>query len=489
MVYKYVVSPWVGALRAVLEAVKNTMQRHFADAWLSRQLDSDLFDHKQIMKIFWPLLLDKFFIFLINAISTSLVSSLGPEAMAAVSMVGTIGGIATSVLFAVAMGGGVLIAQAKGSGDEDRLNTAVCQLTTLCVIAAALIATPLLLFAEPLMNMIYPKAEPLLIEYAVTYLRLMMTSMFLFSIFEGIFVSMRSVGDSRSSLILTVFINVVHLLCSILFINVLGLGVSGSGLSYITARALGCFVALYMLCRKGSHFKVRARAFFRLQGDIVKPIIRLGVPFSIEQLIFQGGMLIVSRYLNGWGGSPELGTLAVAMHGVTNSYFTLYTAPIATVNALATTICGQCIGARRLDLFRRYTSSFIRVGRVVALIVVVILTLLAPLALQMYHPDPDGLHMIWQMLLIGVLPLPLIWCDAMVPSYALKAAGDANYTTIVSMTALIIGRVILGYVFTITLDMGPVGIWVAQLVEWVYRAVLNHFRLRGTRWVKPELSK
>ena len=160
-------------------------------------LNSDLFTGREIMKIFWPLLLDKFFIFFINAISTSLVSSLGNAAMAAVSMVGTIGGIASSVLMAVALGGGVLIAQHKGSGSTDQMNDAVGQTTMLCVIVSAMIATPLYLLATPIMKTLYPRAESQLIEYAAQYLRLMMLSMFPYSVFEGIFVSMRSVGDSR----------------------------------------------------------------------------------------------------------------------------------------------------------------------------------------------------------------------------------------------------------------------------------------------------
>ena len=94
------------------------------NGWLHGLFDSDMFTTKQILKIFYPLLLDQFSIHLIMAVSTALVSSVGQAALAAVSMVNTLSFVVTAVMFALSAGGGVIIAQAKGSGDEERLRHA-----------------------------------------------------------------------------------------------------------------------------------------------------------------------------------------------------------------------------------------------------------------------------------------------------------------------------------------------------------------------------
>ena len=93
--------------------------------WLHRLFDSEMFSSKQILKMFYPLLLDQIAIHLIMVLTTSLVSSVGQEALAAVSMVNTLSYMVSAVLFALGAGGGVIIAQAKGSGDEKRLRNAV----------------------------------------------------------------------------------------------------------------------------------------------------------------------------------------------------------------------------------------------------------------------------------------------------------------------------------------------------------------------------
>ena len=72
------------------------------NGWLFGLFDSEMFSAKQILKMFYPLLLDQFFIHLISVLSTSLVSSVGQEALAAVSMVNTLSFVITALLFALA---------------------------------------------------------------------------------------------------------------------------------------------------------------------------------------------------------------------------------------------------------------------------------------------------------------------------------------------------------------------------------------------------
>lgn len=451
--------------------------------WMGKLFDSEMFTYKELRDMFLPLLVDQFAIHLIGVIASSLVSSVGQEAIAAVSMVNSIGFLVTAVMFALGAGGGVVIAQAKGSGDEKRLRSAVGHTTILSAGAMLVLSLALSVLAEPVVGMIYPNAEPILREYAVHYLKLNMMSQVPYAVFHSIFTAFRSVGDSKSSLVLTVFINVSHLLLSLLFINGMGLGVTGSGLSLIVARSIGCVVALVWILRTSGHLHISPRDFFRWDRETVRPIVRLCIPFGIEQILFQGGMLIVQGYLGRWGDSPEMATMALAAHAVASSMMNLYQASANAVTTMTGTVCGQCIGARKIDLCKRYNRSMIKGGRVVMLVTVLVLFPLSPLILKLYNPNPNALRDIYCMLAVAALPMPLIWCNAFVTPTMLRSAGDANFTTAVSLCALLIGRVTLGYVFTIVLNLGPVGIWLGQFVEWVFRVVMMEARFKSDKWI------
>ena len=353
--------------------------------WLCGLFDSEMFTTKELLAMFFPLLLDQFSIHIIGVLSSSLVSSVGQEAIAAVSMVNSMGFLVTAVMFALGAGGGVVIAQAKGSGDEMRLRHAVGNTTMLATGCMIVLSTILYIFAEPVVSVIYPNAEPILKEYAVHYLKLNMLSQVPYAVFHAIFTSFRSVGDSKSSLVLTIFINVSHLLLSLLFINGMGLGVTGSGLSLIVARSVGCVVAVIWIFRPRGILHISVHDFFKWDLSTVRPIIKLGIPFCIEQILFQGGMLMVQGYLSSWGDTPQMGTMALAAHAVASSLMNLYQASANCVTTMTGTVCGQCIGAGKIDLCKRYNRSMIKGGRLVLLIT-------APPALQP-QPRRHGHHL------------------------------------------------------------------------------------------------
>ena len=216
---------------------------------LNELLNSDQFTYPELQKMFWTLTLDQLFIFFISMLSTAMVSSVGEAAIAAVSMVGTVNGMVSLMFTSLATGGAIVVARAKGSGDALEIRHVIGEVTGLC--AAVSLALSLLLYAgaDVLVRLLYPHVEPLLVEYAVHYMRMLAISFIPFSVFNAIFNIFRNLGDTRSSLLLTIVINVAHLLLSLLFINILGMGVTGSGLSYIVARTLGMGLALVWLLR------------------------------------------------------------------------------------------------------------------------------------------------------------------------------------------------------------------------------------------------
>ena len=263
-------------------------------AWLESQLSSDLFGYDQLRKMYLTLLLDQFFIFLIGMLSTALVSSVGEAAMAAVSLVSTVNGLVSLVFSSLATGGAIVVSRAKGRGDAQELRRSIGEVTGLCAATALVLSAALYLLADRLIGALYASAEPLVVEYAVRYMRMMAISFIPFSVFNAIFNIFRSLGDTRSSLLLTVVINVSHLLLSLLFINGLGMGVEGSGLSYITARFIGMVLALVWLLIVHNEAAVRPAYFFHFSPRVSRDIFSLGMPLAVESVLLQGGMLLVN---------------------------------------------------------------------------------------------------------------------------------------------------------------------------------------------------
>ena len=451
------------------------------DAFRSRfmkSLDSEQFTYAQLKSMFLTLVLDQFFIVFINVLSTAMVSSTGEAAIAAANMVGTVNGMVALLFTAVAIGGSIVIARAKGRGNAHGVRCAIGETIALCGAISIALSSLLIVFARPLVNTLYPHAEPLLIQYSIHYMRLIAISFLPYSVFNAVFNAFRSLGDTKSSLMLTIVINGVHFVCSFLFINIFGLGITGAGLSYITARIIGMALALVWLMKIHNEYHVGMRHLFHFSRTISREISKLAIPIASESALFQGGMLLVQVFL------ARLTTTELAAHGVATSVMNLYLCTGNALTALTSTVGGQCIGAAHYELARRYCVALTRAGRLVMLLTVLILTPLLPLLLSLYHPSAAAMPIIYTCLTVASVGIPLIWCSAYVPPMALRAAGDASFSTVVSVIALFAGRIAVGYVLTITLGLGVPGVWLGMMIEWLLRALMFHLRVRSDGWLK-----
>ena len=406
------------------------MQR--LDRKLNQLLTTEQFGYPVLRNMYLTLVLDSFFICFISVISTALVSSIGEAAIAAVSMVGTVNGMVSIIFTSLATGGTIIVSRAKGSGDMNAVRLAIGEVTGLCGGIASILST------------------------------------LLFCVF-------RSLGDTRSSLLLTVVINVAHLVLSLLLINVFHLGVDGSGFSYIIARVLGMGLALIWLLTHNV-YHVRISDFLHFRPTVTREIAALGLPLALESLLTQGGMLLVQVYL------AHLTTTDLAAHAVSNSILNLFTITGTAMVSLASTVCGQCYGANRTDLTWQYSRNIIRIGRFVQLATLLVLYPLMPLLLRLYHATEQGTAIVYTALSIAAIAMPFLWCDSNVLPMTLRIVGESTYASAVSVLALALGRCALGYLLTVRLGLGVPGLWIALAMEWLLRAAA--FRVRAKKLIK-----
>lgn len=447
------------------------------NAWLEDAFTSEHFTYQQMRGMFCTLMLDSFFIIFINMLSSAMVSSTGEAAIAAVNMVGVINGMVALVFNSFAVGGSIVIARAKGHGDGHGIRNAIGGTIALCVVTAVVLSAALYGLSALLVNVLYPAAEPLLIGYSIHYMRLIAISFIPYALFSAVFNAFRSLGDTKSSLFLTIVINGVHLVCSFVFINMMKLGVTGAGLSYIVARVIGAALALLWLLGIHNEFHVCFRHLFHFSRRITRQIVSLGLPIASESALFQGGMLLVQVFL------ARLTTTELAAHGIANSILQLYMTTGNALTALTSTVCGQCFGAGAYMMVRRYCRKLVTAGRAILLVTCLAILPLLPLLIGMYHPSERGATLIVRCLLIASAGMPLIWCDGYVTPMALRAAGDVMFSTVVSVASLFIGRIGIGYLLTVEAGLGVPGVWLGMMAEWLLRALLLRWRIHGDKWL------
>ncbi|MCI8600163.1 MAG: MATE family efflux transporter [Oscillospiraceae bacterium] len=450
-------------------------------AALSRHLGSEVIPFERILQLFWPILFDTTMVAVMSMLSSSMVSSSGEAAVAAVNMVETVNLFVTNFYVAIATGSTVVVAQYIGHKNHAAAGQAIVQAVLSAAALAIFVAACLIGFSQQVIGLLFGGAEPLVLGYGRTYLICCALSYPLYSVFQVSLGALRGSGDTKASMMLSVMLNAVFLAGNFLLINICKLGVLGSGISLIFCRALLGVLSLGYLLKRRPDLQIKLKAFFRLDMAMQKRILYIGLPTALEQVFFHGGKIITQTFI------VALGTVSMTANAVANSIFNLTISPGNAINVLVVTVVGYCIGAGRPDEAKRLLVSLSIATSVIHVLLGLLLLPLLPVLIIPYHVSPEtGVH-IMNCLKIVLLMIPLSWPYASLFPSGFRAAGDARFTSLTALVTMWVVRVTLGYLLAINFNLGIEGVWLAMCIEWVVKSLVFLWRLRGDRWCRHKL--
>ena len=105
-----------------------------------------------------------------------------------------------------------------------------------------------------------------------------------------------------------------------------------------------------------------------------------------------------------------------------------------------------------------------------------------PFILEAYNLSAKTAQVTEQILLFHSISCILIWAPAFTLPSALRAAGDAKTTMLISIPSMWLFRIGFSYILGKYLGMGVFGVWIAMVIDWCVRSVLFVGRYRGGKW-------
>ena len=448
------------------------------DRLLERQFGSTLFSYRKIFSMLLPLILDSFFVMAIGMLTTAMISSSSQESVSAVSLIGPLNMMIYAIYNAISAGGTVVVAQFKGSGEQERMKVAAGQLLIATPLSAIVGAAILITFSRPIIEFLFQGVEYAVMRKAEQYMIGMSISSVFLGVYMGGFSVFRGLGETRICLRLTILINLLHFLCSFLFINIWHLDIIGSVLALNIARFVGGAAAVMKLLSPRSVLRVRAHHLMRPDKQILRSIFSIGIPFGMEQLFMNGGSMLVQIYV------AKLGTISVAANAIGNSVFSLIQSAPMAVGTLAVTVIGQCYGSGSRELAKRYGRSMITLSAGLVLLSIGLSLPFMDQILRMYQAPSETVQAIHQVLTIALVCMPFAWPVSCIMPNVMRATGDAKFSSYFSLITMWIIRVGLGYVFAIPMGLGIRGVWYSMVLEWAVRSLVFWIRYRSDVWLR-----
>ena len=443
---------------------------------MEKQLGQITFTNKQLRVLIFPLVIEQFLGVAVGLADSVMVASVGEAAVSAVSLVDSINVLLFFAMNALATGGAVVCGQFLGRKDTERANEAGRQLLVFVVLLGTAVMAALYLAKSIILHGLFGRIDADVMAYANTYFLLVEASIPFMARYSAGAAIFRVMGNSSVSMKISVVMNLVNVCGNAILIFGVGMGVEGVAIPTFAARVLGA-AAVIVLLRNPVYIIHISRPFhYRFQGDMVKKILQVGVPSSIESSLFQLGKVMLLSLVSSFG------TASIAANAIGNSIATVQTLPAAAIGVGMITVVSQCAGARDFEHARFYVRKLMRWSYVLMLIWNLLLFAVQPLLVGLYNVSGEAAHLAMIILwLHGGLGI-LMWPAAFTLPQALKGAGDTSYVMIVAVASMWTFRILTGFLFAKYLGMGVLGTWYAMFIDWVCRLILFLVRYRGKKW-------
>ncbi|MFO8060283.1 MAG: MATE family efflux transporter [Bacillota bacterium] len=450
-------------------------------ARLPKDADSGLI-RRRIMGLAWPVVAEQALGTITHIIDMAMVGRLGATAIAAVGISLQPFMLAFALFGAVAMGTTAVVARDMGADRPRDASNALRQSLFLAMVLAILLGVLGYLFAPGIINLMGP--EPDVLALGVGYVRWILPGMaFMLAAFM-ITGALRGAGDTMTPMKVNVVINVINpVLNYILIFGHLGfpaMGVNGAALATSLARGAGGIILLALVFSGRTVLTLQTAKLFHLDLNMIRRILKVGMPAAIEQSVTRLGQLLFVRVV------ANLGTMAYAAHTIAINAESISYMPAFGFATASTAMVGQNLGAKNPAMAERSGWEAWKLAAVAMGVMMVVLLSIPELLMRIYTTDMEVISMGRDLLrVVAFAQIPM--ATFFVLAGGLRGAGDTRTMLYISAASIWLVRLTLAQVFVNVLGKGITWVWAAMVADWFVRSALAAWRFRSGRWKDIEV--
>lgn len=441
-----------------------------------------LFSNRYLLKLLWPLFVEQFLLFAVGLLDSVMVASVGEAAVSAVSLVDSLMVLIITVFTAIATGGAVVVGQYLGQKKGENANKAADQLFISAFMLSLAVILVMYILRNWVISFVFGNIEPDVRHYCDVYYLIVMASVPFIALYNSGAALFRSVGDSKTSMTVSIIMNAINVLGNATLIYGFHRGVEGVAIPTLVSRMAAAIMMIVLL--RNSERKVHLTEGMDLRPDwsYIKNIMKIGIPNGVENSMFQLGKLILLSMISGFG------TISIAANAVANSISMIAVLPGLAMSYGIVSVISVCIGAGDYEQVRFYTKKLMKWVYAAMLAMNVIIVLSTPLIIKVYSLSAETGKLATELIFFHSACAVVIWSASFVVPYVLRAAGDVTFTMIVGVASMWAFRIVFGIVLAKYLGMGVMGVWIAMVVDWIVRSICFIIRYCSGRWKRGTIS-
>ena len=435
-----------------------------------------LFSNRDLWQLIIPLIIEQFLLIFVGLADSIMVASVGEAAVSAVSLIDTIMVLIINLFTALATGGAIIAGQALGRRSQEDSCEAAEQ-TLLFSALLSLVITAIMYGGKWfILNVVFGQIEAEVMYNCDLYLMIVSASIPFLAMYNAGAAMFRAMGNSKTPMKMSLAMNSINLFGNAILLYGLKWGIEGAAIPTFLSRVFAGIWMLFLIQRKKYTIHVRSLTGLKLKPRLMGKILHLGIPYALENSMFQLGKIIVLSLVTSFG------TASIAANAVSNSIAMFAILGGMSINYALSSVSARCVGANDFEQVRYYTRKLMKYDYIILLVSNVLVVLALPFIIFVYNLSPETSAMVREIILMHSVCSIFIWAPSFTIPNTLRAANDVTFCMVVSVVSMWIFRIGFSYILGQYAQLGVLGVWMAMIIDWAVRSVFFIARYRGTKW-------
>jgi len=441
-----------------------------------RIMENKLFTDKDLKKLIIPLVIEQILAVTVGIADVMMISVVGEDAVSGVSLVDMINLLIINIFAALATGGAVVSSQFIGQKDKNKACESANQLLIVTFMISVFIMAIVLIFKFELLKIIFGEIDDNVMNNAIIYFTISAISYPFLAMYNSSAALFRAMGNSKISMLTSLLMNIINIAGNAVFIFIFNFGVEGVAIPSLISRAVAAIVMLILLQNSKNDIHIERKFKIHFNKLIIKKILNIGIPNGLENSIFQLGRVLVVSII------AYFGTVQIAANAVANNIDAMGCIPGQAMSLAMITVVGQCVGAGDYEQVKYYTKKILKWTYFVTALLNTTILISLPIILKFYSLSVETIKLSTILIFIHNGCAILLWPAAFTLPNALRACNDVKFTMIISIFSMWTFRIGLSYVLAKGLSWGAVGVWIAMVIDWIFRVICFVSRFIRGKW-------
>lgn len=427
-----------------------------------------------LLTLAWPTILENLLETILQYVDTAMVGHLGVQATATVSLTSTYTWLIQSVIGALGVGFLSYIARAVGEKDQSKIRKA-SRLAMIVALLAGGILMAITLWMAPHVP-VWMGAEKAIHADATRYFIFINLPM-IFRAATIIFASaIRATGDTKTPMIVNVWVNVINIGLNYVFIYLLGQGAVGAGKATMASYTIGGLLMTVVFLRN-PRLDVLGKGSAIVQGkgtqddlsvttrQVLMAVLAISLPVVMTRLASCLGHVVFTSFVS------SMDTITYAAHAIAITAEEIFYIPGYGMMAATSTLIGHAIGEKNKQ--KEKDVKIVSIALIFGLMCItgILLFVGAHGMMCIFTKDPRVIAIGTRLLRMVAFTEPVFGTSAVMEGIY-NGMGRTRYPLVVELISMWGVRVVGTYLCVRVFGLGITAVWIMMICNNILKAVL-----------------